>query len=311
MSYDVIGDIHGQAGKLAALLERLGYVSTAFGWRPPAGRQAVFVGDLIDRGAGQLEVLHTVRSMIDAGHARCVMGNHEFNAIGWVTPDRDRPGHFLRSHDKPAHAQQHAAFLAQVGVGTPRHREWVDWFRTLPPALDLGGIRVVHAWWHDEHLAAIAAGWPAGSVMGDDFLHAAYRRGRPEWIAMEGLTKGMELPLPAGHSFRDHGGVERTQVRARWWLQAPRSWREIALVDQSQRMSLPDTPPGEAYRPTPHTGSPIFVGHYWMRGRPVRQTAHLACVDWSAARDGPLVAYRWEGEDELRDDRFVASDDSA
>lgn len=32
VSYDVIGDIHGQAGKLEALLTELGYVRKAGGW---------------------------------------------------------------------------------------------------------------------------------------------------------------------------------------------------------------------------------------------------------------------------------------
>jgi hypothetical protein len=30
-------------------------------------------------------------------------------------------------------------------------------------------------------------------------------------------------------------------------------------------------------------------------------------VDWSAAKDGPLVAYRWHGEAELRHEHLVAA----
>lgn len=84
MGYDVIGDVHGQGGKLSALLVRMGYARQAGGWVPPAGRQAIFVGDLIDRGPDQLEVLDGVRRMVDAGHARVVLGNHEFNAMGYA-----------------------------------------------------------------------------------------------------------------------------------------------------------------------------------------------------------------------------------
>ena len=43
--YDVIGDIHGQAGKLEALLRHLGYVPQGRSCRAPVGRQAVFLGD--------------------------------------------------------------------------------------------------------------------------------------------------------------------------------------------------------------------------------------------------------------------------
>ena len=96
MGYDVIGDIHGQADKLEALLRKLGYLHRASGWVPPHDRQAVFLGDLIDRGPDQVKVVNAVRSMIDAGHARSVMGNHEFNAIGYATPRRDAPGERLQ-----------------------------------------------------------------------------------------------------------------------------------------------------------------------------------------------------------------------
>jgi hypothetical protein len=34
---------------------------------------------------------------------------------------------------------------------------------------------------------------------------------------MEGLTKGLEVRLPHGHSFLDHSKVERFDVRTKWW----------------------------------------------------------------------------------------------
>jgi hypothetical protein len=98
MEFDVIGDIHGQAGKLDALLSKLGYSKRGPLWVPPQGKQAVFVGDLIDRGQEQIRVFDTVRYMIDAGFAQSVMGNHEYNAIGYVTSKLDGSGEFLRKH---------------------------------------------------------------------------------------------------------------------------------------------------------------------------------------------------------------------
>src|SRR5439155_3154974 len=46
-------------------------------YRHPDGRQAVFVGDLVDRGPRVLDTLRIVRNMVDAGSGWCVMGNHE------------------------------------------------------------------------------------------------------------------------------------------------------------------------------------------------------------------------------------------
>jgi hypothetical protein len=88
---DVIGDLHGQHDKLVSLLLHLGYSETDGIWSHP-DRTAVFVGDLIDRGPKQLETVRAVRSMVESGTAMCVLGNHEFNAVAWVTPDPDHPG---------------------------------------------------------------------------------------------------------------------------------------------------------------------------------------------------------------------------
>lgn len=49
MNYDVIGDLHGHAAALEALLARMGYRKREGAWRHP-DRTAVFVGDFIDRG---------------------------------------------------------------------------------------------------------------------------------------------------------------------------------------------------------------------------------------------------------------------
>ena len=49
MGFDIIGDVHGQASKLEALLEGMGYRLKAGAFQHPH-RRAIFVGDYIDRG---------------------------------------------------------------------------------------------------------------------------------------------------------------------------------------------------------------------------------------------------------------------
>jgi polynucleotide kinase-phosphatase len=75
--FDIIGDVHGCADELEELLQRLGYAVDAGHWRHPEGRKAIFVGDLVDRGPGVARVLRTVMTMVEAGTALCVAGNHE------------------------------------------------------------------------------------------------------------------------------------------------------------------------------------------------------------------------------------------
>ena len=75
--FDIVGDVHGCHAELLSLLDRLGYDTGADPIAHPEGRRAVFLGDLVDRGPGVVEVLDTVMSMVAAGSALCVAGNHE------------------------------------------------------------------------------------------------------------------------------------------------------------------------------------------------------------------------------------------
>lgn len=96
--FDIIGDIHGCATELELLLGQLGYqpaastaetvpLSLAGGptYAHPAGRRAVFVGDLVDRGPRTLDTLRIVRNMVHAGSAFCVPGNHDVKLLRKLT----------------------------------------------------------------------------------------------------------------------------------------------------------------------------------------------------------------------------------
>ena len=49
---------------------------------------------------------------------------------------------------------------------------------------------------------------------------------------------------------------------------------------------------------------PVFVGHYWLTGTPKPLATNVACTDYSVAKGGKLVAYRWDGESNLREENF-------
>lgn len=84
--FDIIGDVHGCFDELVALLKHLGYTirlrpgapdDQRFQVRPPAGRKAIFLGDLVDRGPYIPATLRLVMSMVRSGAALCVIGNHD------------------------------------------------------------------------------------------------------------------------------------------------------------------------------------------------------------------------------------------
>jgi len=303
MNYDIIGDVHGQDGKLTALLKKLGYRIKDGAYRHPESRMALFLGDLIDSGPGQIAVINVVRNMIDAGSARTIMGNHELNAIGFATIRSDGQG-YVRQHSK-GQAAQHKEFLTQVGWESALHKELVTWFKTLPPFMDLGGIRLCHAWWNQDYIDHIAQNSDANGSLAEEFLFSSFNTGNDGWAAMKGVTKGLEVTLPEGHSFADHAGFERNNIRVKWWDENATTYRKAAMVSESDRDDMPDILLPHSVKLGNESGIPTFLGHYWLTGKPTIQNPTTAVLDYSAAKDGPLVAYRWNGEAELTNDGFV------
>ena len=317
MKYDVVGDIHGQADKLERLLSKLGYQNSAGAWRHPE-RQAIFLGDFVDRGPAQLRSVDTVRRMVEAGTALAVMGNHELNAIAWHTPDLRHPGEFLRRHHSAKYGEknrkQHSAFLAEVEDHPAMHSEIIDWFLTLPLWLELPKFRVVHACWHAPFMTWLSPRLRGGRYLTRDLMMEATTepedetekdKGTPSiFNAVEALTKGIEIPLPLGHQFLDKDGQERKRVRVRWWDGGATTYHSAAMLSPAECAPLPDLAIPEHAR-VEITTKPVFFGHYWLTGTPALQSGRAACVDYSAGTGGALVAYRFDGEAELSADKFV------
>jgi protein phosphatase len=99
--FDIIGDVHGCADELMALLAKLGYnvqwsddrsVTVAH----PQARKLVFVGDLVDRGPNSPDVLRIAMSMTAAGTAYAVQGNHDRKLHGWLTGRKVTVAHGLQ-----------------------------------------------------------------------------------------------------------------------------------------------------------------------------------------------------------------------
>jgi hypothetical protein len=298
--YDLVGDIHGHADALHRLLHKLDYVEIEGVFRHPK-KQMIFVGDFIDRGPEQREVLRIARTMCEAGAARAVMGNHEFNAIGWVV--QNEGGEFLRSHSAK-NANQHAKFLGQIGENSPAHKDAIKWFRSLPICVDLPGLRVVHACWHDASREALLPFLDEAGRLTEEGVRESYRRGSAAQSAVEILIKGPEERMPDGLHFYDKDGHRREEVRLRWWDQDATTFRKAALGMEERENEIPDTQLPRSYQY--QGGKPVFFGHYWLKGRPEITAPNAACLDFSVAKEGYLTAYRWSGERQLIGDFLVS-----
>jgi bis(5'-nucleosyl)-tetraphosphatase (symmetrical) len=147
VSIYAIGDVQGCARSLDALLGQL---------RLDSRRDQVwFVGDLVNRGPGSLEVLRRVRGMGDS--ARVVLGNHDLHLIAraagvrsaeaddtldeiLAAPDRDDLVDWLRHrpllHVKDTWVMVHAGLVADwsVALAQERAREAEEALRERPRA---------------------------------------------------------------------------------------------------------------------------------------------------------------------------------
>ncbi len=303
--YDLIGDIHGCAKQLEQLLQKLGYRKKN-GVYGHDERQAIFLGDFIDRGPDQKAVLDIVRPMIESGQALAVMGNHEFNAICYATALDNGKNEHIRPHTAK-NTKQHQAFLDEFPFGSAEYEDAIAWFKTLPVHLDLQHIGVVHACWCEQSFRELKEEYlRADNTLSED----AYREYADEhsafFRAIERILKGPEHPLPPELYFHDKDGHQRKNARIRWW--------EIAEKPLSQRLEFAGAGLSEQQKHLLDQGAlvtefnapakPVFVGHYWMSGTPKPLSDKVACIDYSVAKGGKMTAYRWSGEKNINKDNF-------
>lgn len=298
--YDIIGDIHGYHKELEALLIKMGYSRTN-GYFSHPGRKVIFLGDFIDRGPEVRATLRTVRAMTTQGAACAVMGNHEFNALAYATPNGN--GGYLRPHTVD-NQRTHQATLEAFAPYKEEWQAYLDWFRTLPLFWEKEKIRIVHAGWIPGYIDFVRQRLTDNKI-DSAFLKEASVEGSYAYQVIAGLLKGIEIPYIKG--FRDKDGKYRRQIRIRWWMpDGQHSYRGLSIHRQQgiSEEKVPDdwVLPLVGY---PKEAKPVFVGHYWMNGKPRRLEPNIACLDYSVAKQGALTAYRWDGEQELNNAHFV------
>lgn len=307
MIYDIIGDIHGQADKLIGLLTQLGYRHDGDCYRAPPNHRAIFIGDLIDRGARQVDTLQIVFEMIDHGEAHAVMGNHEYNAIGYATPHPD--GDYCRARTA-SNTHQHQAFLDELPLGSDAYWHWISRLYELPLWLEFDEFCVVHACWDVKAMAVLAPYLTPDHRITHQGIIATAIKDSSEFVALERILKGIESPLPDGIVLVDGHNITRTRTRIKWWLD---DWQNLPLSQAAQLGSraVMHLPSDQDYKPLPMdfeilTDKPIFIGHYWLDGTPTCLSSQVVCTDYSAGSTGFLTAYQFDTDKPaLCDDGFV------
>ena len=181
---DIVGDVHGEIDALEDLLRVLGYRGRG---EHPGARRLVFIGDLCDRGPDSPAVVRRVSEMVADGTAQCLLGNHELTLLrgarkeanGWFfEDDHDRSqGVFVESRSPRDDAER---------------RDILDFFATLPVALERADLRLVHACWDDERLADLRN---VNGTVGAAELHRLHSLRSEERSQSSGLLAEVEDEL--------------------------------------------------------------------------------------------------------------------
>lgn len=294
---DFIGDIHGYADKLEWLLCKLGYEKKQNTYRH-SERKVVFVGDYIDRGPDSPGVVNIVRKMVDAGSAIALMGNHEYNAVLFNILGKNG---YLRPHTIKNIKQHHATMLQFHG----KQREYDDmikWFRTLPLYYEDPTWRACHACWDKSAIKYLNGVTNDGILTDAQFIKSA-NESTKLFKAVEIVCKGLEVALPKGSSFLDKDGTERHEIRVKWWENPKgKSYKQMSVIPNIKMKKKPFSKKMSYYN---EKQPPVFFGHYWLEGMPSLQKKNVCCLDFSVAKDGYMVAYRWDGEDTLSNGKLV------
>src|SRR5690606_17227114 len=149
-----------------------------------------------------------------------------------------------------------------------------------------------------------------GCALRDDrFLADSVRYGTEPNRVVERLLKGTDLVLPSGMTFIGSDGIERNRIRTKFWKRRPETYGDVLfqpdkLPDEWMQRPLTEQDKQRLL----HYGRDekvLFVGHYWCRGTPKVIRDNIACLDYSAVKNGRLVAYRMGQEQLLNNDNFV------
>lgn len=209
-----------------------------------------------------------MRELVEQGRALAILGNHEINLL--ANDAKDGSGWFFDSRES-----SDTPFYAPFSRASARERPEIrDFLCSLPLAIRMPGLRIVHAAWDPASIQTIA-GFPLGNILElireqelnliqaakTDDLHARYRGELDRW--------GKQLedpndPPPYLDAVADYESLEQRlnpikrltsgiEARSPQPFFSGNRWR---YSDRTAWWDQDDDP------------TPVLIGHYWRLFEP-------------------------------------------
>ena len=226
-----VGDLHGQAGWLDKLIQRLESLPE---WD---GARVVFLGDLVDRGPDVKGTVQRVIDLLAAKGGACVMGNHDLALVKAAGLGGEPDPFWVKKYATYDGADD--TFRSYLGAEPDYHTAagWADWLRRLHDAMPAS---------HREFLAGLP--WVAEAA-GHVFLHnglspdldepasvqlellrrkrwdlatprlgtvtaAESKPGYPAWLGADKRLSANPLPLPGRVQVTGHQRVKEPEANS-------------------------------------------------------------------------------------------------
>lgn len=231
ITYDFIADVHGRYSLLKEKLIQLGYQEKE-GTFVSKNRQAIFLGDLVDRGDEVGETLKLVKKMCEDGVAQAVLGNHDWNWLMYNT--KDEQGNFLRMHNEKNAKQNEKTRSAWELLNVRERQEILNWLSTLPLTIETEKYRVIHACWSIDIIKKLKQSVYPNEINFGSLKKILTQNKTPKTQKIKAYTEillsGIEYKLPQNITFKDVDGNIRNAVRLKWWcLNETNELKDLAL----------------------------------------------------------------------------------
>lgn len=289
-SLDFIGDIHGHYSKFIQLIEKLGYCydSTSNMYLHPQGRKLVVLGDFINVGMNNSDVLSCLYNMSKKGNAYIISGNHEyFLALLYVKTiqNKNTLWYYIQRHYFPIYTE----FVNKKEL----LYSYIEWLLELPIFIDFGKSKAIHAIW-DENAIKFVKNHNSIKQMID-------------YISINPKFKDQLNKLIMGITYKSKNNMNKPIFfRFKWWENSDNIPINQLFVHKTEHFPLQlekDINLESMKIKTTHY--PVFFGHYNLQGFPYLTNPTKCCLDFGGAKGGFLTAYRWNGEDVLNANNII------
>ena len=290
-SFDFIGDIHGHYSKFIQLLNKLGYSynSELNTYSHPDKRKIVVLGDFVNVGMQNNEVLACLQNMHQKGDAYIISGNHEyFLALLYTKTLHNK--HTLWYYIQRDYYPIYIEFINKKEL----LYSYIEWILELPIFLDFGNCKAIHAIWDENDIELVKNHNSIKKMIKFISINPEFKE------RLNKIIMGVTYKLKKANHHKP------TFFRFKWWEDIENTPIHQLFMHKFEQFPVEMEKDIDVHtlkiNTTPY---PVFFGHYNLQGFPYLTNKTKCCLDFGGAKGGYLTSYRWDNEEILDSNKII------